>query len=294
MIRAEVEAKAPGRAVVFDTSSATRRVKRYWLPIAGAGLVAAWVVVMVLGPAIVPYSPTAVDLTARLQPPSATHPFGTDDLGRDVFSRVLMGARLSLPTGFAVVLVGGSLGILIGALAAYVGGKVEEVLMRTADLVLAFPPLILAMAIAAARGVGVGNAVLSLIIIWWPQYARLSRSLILVQRDQEYVQAAHALGQGSVRTLLRHILPNTGGPIVTLLTLDVGNAIITFSSLSFLGLGAVPPTPEWGAMVSAGRLLIAQWWVSGMPGLAILSVVLAFNFLGDGLRDWLDPRARQR
>jgi len=294
MIRAEVEAKAPGRAVVFDTSSAMRRVKRYWLPIAGAGLVAAWVVVMVLGPAIVPYSPTAVDLTARLQPPSATHPFGTDDLGRDVFSRVLMGARLSLPTGFAVVLVGGFVGILIGAVAAYVGGQVEEVLMRTADLVLAFPPLILAMAIAAARGVGVGNAVLSLIIIWWPQYARLSRSLILVQRDQEYVQAAHALGQGSVRTLLRHILPNTGGPIVTLLTLDVGNAIITFSSLSFLGLGAVPPTPEWGAMVSAGRLLIAQWWVSGMPGLAILSVVLAFNFLGDGLRDWLDPRARQR
>jgi peptide/nickel transport system permease protein len=193
-----------------------------------------------------------------------------------------------------VVLIGGFLGIGIGGVAAYAGGKTEEILMRIADVVLAFPPLILAMAIAAARGVGVGNAVLSLIAIWWPQYARLSRSVILVQRDQEYVQAAHALGHGPARTLVRHILPNAAGPMIALLTLDVGNAIITFSSLSFLGLGAVPPTPEWGAMVSAGRLLINQWWVSAMPGFAILSVVLAFNFLGDGLRDWLDPRARQR
>ncbi|HSB69201.1 MAG TPA: ABC transporter permease [Candidatus Methylomirabilis sp.] len=290
----QAEAQAPALPVVAVESHARRRLKRYWLPILGAAVVAAWAVVIVLGPAIAPYGPTAVDLTARLQPPSAAHLFGTDDLGRDVFSRVLLGARLSLPTGLAVVLIGGFLGIGVGAVAAYAGGKVEEALMRTADVVLAFPPLILAMAIAAARGVGVGNAVLSLVAIWWPQYARLSRSLILVQRDQEYVHAARALGHGPARTLLRHILPNTAGPIVALLTLDVGNAIITFSSLSFLGLGAVPPTPEWGAMVSAGRLLITQWWVSGMPGLAILSVVLAFNFLGDGLRDWLDPRARQR
>jgi peptide/nickel transport system permease protein len=292
MIQADVQ--APALPMVLVENHAKRRLKRYWLPILGAAIVAVWAVVIVLGPAIIPYGPTAVDLTARLQSPSATHPFGTDDLGRDVFSRVLLGARLSLPTGLAVVLIGGFLGIGIGGVAAYAGGKVEEGLMRTADIVLAFPPLILAMAIAAARGAGVGNAVLSLVAIWWPQYARLSRSLILVQRDQEYVQAAHALGQGAAGTLLRHILPNTAGPIVTLLTLDVGNAIITFSSLSFLGLGAVPPTPEWGAMVAAGRLLINQWWVSGMPGLAILSVVLAFNFLGDGLRDWLDPRTRQR
>ena len=288
------EAQAPPFAVAVVESHAKRRFKRYWLPIVGGAIVAIWAVVVVVGPAIAPYGPTAVELTARLQPPSAAHLFGTDDLGRDVFSRVLLGARLSLPIGLAVVLIGGSMGIAIGAVAAYAGGKVEEGLMRTADVVLAFPPLILAMAIGAARGVGVGNAMLSLVVIWWPQYARLSRSLILVQRDQEYVQAARALGHGPVRTLVGHILPNTAGPIVALLTLDVGNAIITFSSLSFLGLGAVPPTPEWGAMVSAGRLLINQWWVSGMPGLAILSVVLAFNFLGDGLRDWLDPRTRQR
>jgi len=290
----QAEAQAPTAPGAFVLGHATRRLKRYWLPILGATIVAAWAAVVVLGPAVAPYQPTAVDLSVRLRSPSMAHLFGTDDLGRDVFSRVLLGARLSLPIGLAVVVIGGAVGIGIGAVAAYAGGKTEEVLMRIADVVLAFPPLILAMAISAARGVGVGNAVLSLVLIWWPQYARLSRSLILVQRDQEYVQAARALGHGPARTLVRHILPNTAGPMVALLTLDVGNAIITFSSLSFLGLGAVPPTPEWGAMVSAGRLLIAQWWVSGMPGLAILSVVLAFNFLGDGLRDWLDPRARQR
>jgi peptide/nickel transport system permease protein len=287
----QVEVQAP---TVPVESHARRRFRRYWLPTVGAAIIAVWGIVIALGPSMAPYGVNDVDLTARLLPPSSIHLFGTDDLGRDVFSRILLGARLSLPTGIAVVLISGFLGIGIGGVAAYAGGKVEDILMRIADVVLAFPPLILAMAIAAARGVGVGSAVLSLIAIWWPQYARLSRSLILVQRDQEYVQAARALGHGPVRTLVRHILPNTAGPMIALLTLDVGNAIITFSSLSFLGLGAVPPTPEWGAMVSSGRLLINQWWVSGMPGIAILSVVVAFNFLGDGLRDWLDPRARQR
>jgi len=289
MIQAEVQAPT-----VPVESHARRRFRRYWLPTVGAAIIAVWGIVIALGPSMAPYGVNDVDLTARLLPPSSIHLFGTDDLGRDVFSRILLGARLSLPTGIAVVLISGFLGIGIGGVAAYAGGKVEDILMRIADVVLAFPPLILAMAIAAARGVGVGSAVLSLVAIWWPQYARLSRSLILVQRDQEYVQAARALGHGPVRTLVRHILPNTAGPMIALLTLDVGNAIITFSSLSFLGLGAVPPTPEWGAMVSSGRLLINQWWVSGMPGIAILSVVVAFNFLGDGLRDWLDPRARQR
>lgn len=290
-------AEAPARPLAFALgkgSRAQRRLKRYWLPGVGAAIAVTWAAIALVGPALAPYGPTAVDLTARLQAPSLTHLFGTDDLGRDVFSRVLLGARLSLPIGLAVALIGGVLGIALGAIAAYAGGHLEEAVMRTADIVLAFPPLILAMAIAAARGAGVANAMVALVIIWWPQYARLSRGLILVQREQEYVQAARALGHGPARILFGHILPNAAGPIVALLTLDVGNAIITFSSLSFLGLGAVPPTPEWGAMVSAGRLLIDQWWVSGMPGLAILSVALAFNFLGDGFRDWLDPRARRR
>lgn len=290
----QAKAEAPAVPMAPVGGRIRWRLRRYWLPSVGAAIIAVWGIVITLGPSIAPYGVNEVDLTARLLPPSSIHLFGTDDLGRDVFSRVLLGARLSLPTGIAVVLIGGFLGIGIGGVAAYAGGKTEEILMRIADVVLAFPPLILAMAIAAARGVGVGNAVLSLVAIWWPPYARLSRSLILVQRSQEYVQAAHALGHGPVRTLVRHIFPNAAGPMIALLTLDVGNAIITFSSLSFLGLGAVPPTPEWGAMVSAGRLLINQWWVSAMPGFAILSVVLAFNFLGDGLRDWLDPRARQR
>ncbi len=290
----QAKAEAPAVPMLLVQGHVRWRLRRYWLPAVGAAIIAIWGIVITLGSSIAPYGVNDVDLTARLLPPSSIHLFGTDDLGRDVLSRVLLGARLSLPTGIAVVLIGGFLGIGIGGVAAYAGGKTEEILMRIADVVLAFPPLILAMAIAAARGVGVGNAVLSLVAIWWPQYARLSRSLILVQRDQEYVQAAHALGHGPARTLVRHILPNAAGPMIALLTLDVGNAIITFSSLSFLGLGAVPPTPEWGAMVSAGRLLINQWWVSAMPGFAILSVVLAFNFLGDGLRDWLDPRARQR
>ncbi len=288
------EVVAPAWTLHSTQASSRRQFKRYWLALIGAAIIAIWTAIIVVGPALAPYRPTAVNLTARLRPPSSLHLFGTDDLGRDVFSRVLLGARLSLPIGIAVVMIGGAVGIAIGAVAAFVGGRVEEALMRVADVVLAFPPLILAMAIAAARGAGIGNAMASLILIWWPQYARLSRSLILVQRDQEYVQAARALGHRPLRTLFRHILPNTTGPLIALLTLDVGNAIITFSSLSFLGLGAVPPAPEWGAMVAAGRLLIAQWWVSGMPGLAILSVVLAFNFLGDGLRDWLDPRARRQ
>lgn len=162
--------------------------------------------------------------------------------------------------------------------------------MRVTDLFLSFPPLVLAMAIAAALGVGVRNTVLAMFVVWWPKYARLARGLVLGQRSLDYVEAARGLGLGGARTLLRHIVPNTVGPIVVLLALDVGNAMITFAGLSFLGLGVVPPTPEWGAMVSDGQALIDHWWVSTFPGLAIFSVVVGFNFMGDSLRDWLDPR----
>jgi peptide/nickel transport system permease protein len=271
-----------------------RRLRRYLVPAIGLAVIAFWLVIMIIGPLIAPYAPNAVELTERLLPPSGEHPFGTDDLGRDVLSRVLYGVQLSLPTGVAVVIIAVTGGTLFGATAAYVGGRVEEGMMRIADVFLAFPPLILAMAVAAALGIGVVNAVVAMVVVWWPQYARLSRSLVLVQRDQEYVQAAHVLGYGPVRTLIRHILPNAIGPLIVLMTLDVGNAIITFAGLSFLGLGVTPPTAEWGAMVSAGRLLIDQWWVATFPGLAIISVVLGFNFMGDGVRDWLDPRSRRR
>ncbi len=266
--------------------------RRRTLGAAGAMILLSWLAILLVGPRLAPYSYRQVDVVARLRPPSAEHYFGTDALGRDVFSRVLVGSRVSLPSGFAVVLIASVFGTLYGGVAAYGGAKAEEALMRVTDLFLSFPPLVLAMAIAAALGIGVTNTIVAMAIVWWPKYARLSRSLVIVQRSLEYVEAAHALGHGAARTLLRHIVPNAIGPVVVLLTLDVGNSMITFAGLSFLGLGVVPPVPEWGAMVSEGQVLIEQWWVSTFPGLAIFSVVVGVNFLGDALRDWLDPRAR--
>jgi peptide/nickel transport system permease protein len=275
-------------------SLARRRVARYLLPGIGASVIAVWALLAIVAPVLAPFPPDAVDVVVRLKAPSLGHLFGTDELGRDVFSRVLYGARMSLPAGLTVVAVAGVVGTLYGGIAAYVGGRLNEVMMRVADVVLAFPPLIIAMAIASALGIGITNAILAMVVVWWPQYARLSRGLVLAQRSQEYVQAARVLGYPPARILLRHIFPNALGPLIVLLTLDVGNAIITFAALSFLGLGVVPPTPEWGAMVAGGRSLIAQWWVASFPGLAIFSVVLGFNFLGDGIRDWLDPQGRRR
>jgi peptide/nickel transport system permease protein len=258
----------------------------------GAAIIAIWCVVVIIGPAFAANQLADVDVRARLKPPSSEHLFGTDELGRDIFGRVLMGARITLPVGFTVVVLGGLIGVIYGGVAAYAGHRVEEAMMRIADLVLSFPALILAMAIAAALGIGITNAIIAMVSVWWPQYARLSRSLVLTQREQEYVHSAEVVGCTPGRTLFRHIFPNTIGSLVVLLTLDIGAAIITFAGLSFLGLGVPPPTPEWGSMVSSGRLLIDQWWVSGFPGLAIFTVVVAFNFLGDGIRDWLDPRSR--
>jgi peptide/nickel transport system permease protein len=207
---------------------------------------------------------------------------------------VLVGAQVSLPAGFAVVALGGLFGILFGGIAAFAGAKAEEVMMRLTDLFFSFPPLILAMAIAAALGIGTMNTIIAMVVVWWPKYARLGRSMVITQRSLEYVEAARVLGFGPSRIFFRHIVPNAIGPLVVLLTLDVGNAIITFAGLSFLGLGVVPPTPEWGAMVSEGRVLIEQWWVAVFPGLAIFTVVVGFNFLGDGIRDFLDPKTRLR
>jgi peptide/nickel transport system permease protein len=271
-----------------------RWLRRYLLAAAGGAIILFWLVMMLFAPVIAPQGYSEVDLSLQLLPPSMAHLLGTDELGRDVFARIVYGARISLPTGIIVALVGGVLGTLYGGLAAYARGRLEEIMMRVTDLSLCFPPLILAMAIAAGLGIGWTNTMIAMIVVWWPKYARVSRSLVIVQRSLEYVEAARVMGYGSGRILLRHILPNTLGPLITLVTLDIGNAIITFAGLNFLGLGVVPPTPEWGAMVSQGRTLIFQWWVSAFPGLAIFTVVMGFNFLGDGLRDWLDPRAKRR
>ena len=282
-------------ATTFVPVSRTRRqLRRYGLAWAGSGIVLAWLLVALLAPWVAPYPPDAVDVANRLAPPSAAHWLGTDILGRDVLSRLIFGARVSLLAGFSVVLLGASIGTAVGILAAWLRGWGEEAIMRVTDLVLCFPPIILALALAAALGIGTTNTIVAMLVVWWPKFARLARSLALVQRSQEYVEAATVLGLAQMRILTRHVLPNTLGPIAVLCTLDLGIAILTFAGLSFLGLGVVPPTPEWGSMVAEGRELVEQWWVATFPGLAILSVVVGFNFLGDGLRDWLDPKARSR
>jgi peptide/nickel transport system permease protein len=269
-------------------------LRRYLLPALGLAIVLIWILVAICAPLIAPYAPDIVDVTKRLKPPSAEHWLGTDSLGRDVFSRLLYGSRVSLFTGFVVVLVGGAIGTLVGGIAAYARGRTEELIMRLTDLVLCFPPIILALAIAAALGIGTTNTIIAMLVVWWPKFARLARSLVIVQRSQEYVEAAIVVGLKPSRILLRHIIPNSVGPLIVLVTLDVGNAIITFAGLSFLGLGVVPPTPEWGSMVAEGRELVDQWWVATFPGIAILTIVLGFNFFGDGVRDWLDPKSRRR
>jgi peptide/nickel transport system permease protein len=290
----EVEVASAELRSAPATTKGQRWRRRYGLAALGAAVVVLWVIVALLAPWISPYRPDAVDVSQRLLAPSAVHWLGTDTLGRDVFARLIFGARVSLFVGVAVVLLGAIVGTLIGAVAAYAGGYVEHGLMRFTDLVLCFPPIILAMAIAAALGIGTLNTMIAMLIVWWPKFARLARGLVLMQRNQEYVEAAHVIGYGPWRVLLKHILPNAIGPLIVLVTLDVGHAIIVFAGLSFLGLGVVPPTPEWGAMVSEGRELVEQWWVAAFPGLAIFTVVMGFNFLGDGIRDWLDPRARRR
>jgi peptide/nickel transport system permease protein len=277
-------------------SGARRRrwLRRYGLATLGAAVIALWAIAAVLAPWIAPYPPDVVNVAGRLLPPSDLHLLGTDVLGRDVFARVLYGARTSLAVGFIVVLLGGLFGTLLGAVAAYMRGWAEELLMRATDLVFCFPPIILAMAIAAALGIGTRNTVIAMLVVWWPKFARLARSLVIGQRSAEYVAAAQAIGFGPTHILFRQIIPNAVGPLVVLVTLDLGNAILVFAGLSFLGLGVVPPTAEWGSMVSEGRELVNQWWVATFPGLAILTVVIGFNFVGDGIRDWLDPHARRR
>jgi peptide/nickel transport system permease protein len=269
-----------------------RQLLRRPSAIAGVLVVAAWVAVSALAPVLAPYDPVDLNVDNRLAAPSTAHWLGVDGLGRDVLSRVLYGGRVSLPVAAVVVVVASIFGTLYGALAAYSGGWPDEVAMRLVDMVLAFPSLILAMAIAAALGPSIQNSMLAMLVVWWPPYARLARGQVLALRAREFVAAAEALGLAGSRVLLRHILPNAVAPSLVLMAMDFGNAIIITAALSFLGLGAVPPTPEWGAMVAEGRELVDQWWISTFPGIAILMVAIACNFVGDALRDAIDPRAR--
>jgi peptide/nickel transport system permease protein len=255
----------------------------------GASVAILWFLVAVFAPLVAPYDPLEQAFTP-LASPSADHLFGTDELGRDVFSRVIYGARISLPLGLLLVVLALTIGGILGGLSGYFRGVTDGVVMRTADLVFAFPAIILAMVVTAALGPGLTNAVFALVIVAWPSYARVVRSLVLSVAESEYVWATRLLGSSARRALVREVLPNVVGPVLVLATLDVGNAILLLSGLSFLGLGAQPPAPEWGSMVATGTQYFQFWWIGTFPGLAIFTAVLAFNFIGDSLRDVFDPR----
>jgi peptide/nickel transport system permease protein len=281
-------------SILTLSREATRRRGRVNIAlIVGVVVVGAWVFVAAFAPWLAPHSPTDLDVMNRLEPPGATHLFGTDEAGRDNFSRVLYGARITVPIAFTVILLASLFGAGVGAVAGYIGGHVDEVLMRVVDIVLAFPPIVLAMAITATLGAGLRNAMFAILLVSWPEFSRLMRGQVLAIKENDYVIAARALGASGFRVVLIHILPNAFPPIVVKGSLDIGNTIIFIAALSFIGLGAVPPAPEWGAMIAAGQSKFEYWWAATFPGLAILSIVLGFNFLGDGLQDWLNPRLRK-
>ncbi len=253
--------------------------------------------VAVFAPVIAPFPEDATGKTrvaARLMPPSAEFAFGTDKIGRDIFSRVVMGTPLAFQVGIVIILLATSIGVTIGAVAGYAGGWVDDILMRVTDIFLTVPPLVLAIAMSAALGKGIVNAMIGISLVWWPGFARLTRSLVLSLREEPFVEAAYGIGAGHARIIFRHILPNAVSPIIIKMTTDFGFAVLTAAALGFIGLGAQPPTPEWGAMINDGRRFFPdEWWIATFPGMAIWLMVFSWNLLGDGLRDVLDPRARR-
>jgi peptide/nickel transport system permease protein len=281
------------------TTTFVPRASKAWLrfwrnPAAIVGMVLLVVILLVavLAPFISP-DPIALNTKDRLLPPSGSHLFGTDQLGRDVWGRVAHGAIISLRVGFLVTVISVLIGVTLGLLAGSLGGVWDNILMRITDIFFAFPGLILAMAISAALGPSLDNVIIAVALVNWPSYARLVRGQVLALRDREFVEAARALGAGQARVAWRHLLPNSLQPVLIQASFDVGQAILTASGLSFIGFGAQPPTPEWGAIVSETRTFISNApWASSAPAVAILLAVLAFNLLGDGLRDALDPRAK--
>ncbi len=275
-------------------SGHARRWQGNWLILVGLAVLAFWAIGTLIAPITLPYEPLQQNINHSLQPPNPDHPWGADKLGRDVFTRVLYGARISLPAGLIAVTVSLFIGTTVGALAGYLGGLWDELLMRITEVFLAFPTIILAMAVAAALGPSVVNAIITIAVVAWPKYARVTRGLVMSIKHLEYVEAARAIGSTDGYVLTRTILPNCISSLIILATLDLGDAILIFAGLSFLGLGPAPETPEWGRMIADGIEYSDQWWVSAYPGLAIFSVVMALNFVGDGLRDALDPRTRGR
>jgi peptide/nickel transport system permease protein len=286
-----LRAAAPGRGLLLKRQ--LRGVLRNPTLLFGLIVIVLMVLMAIFAPLLTAEDPTRLQFGSKLRPPSAQHWFGTDDLGRDILARVMYGARVSLRVGVVVVLIAGTLGFALGATTGYLRGLFDDVVMRLIDVVLAFPPLILAMAIASFLGPDLTNTMLAIAIVHIPKYTRLARSEALALREALFVQAAHSSGASGVRIVFRHIIPNSLSSMLVVATLDFGLVILTAASLGFLGLGAQPPTPEWGLMVADGRkYLIDSPWFATFPGLAIMLVVIAANVVGDGLRDLLDPRLR--
>ncbi|HEX3108728.1 MAG TPA: nickel transporter permease [Thermoanaerobaculia bacterium] len=272
-----------------------KRLVRNFAFASGALLTIVLIVVAIAAPLLAPFDPNAQDTIRRLEPPSRQHPLGLDDLGRDVLSRILYGSRVSLRVGFSVVLIAAAIGIALGSIAGYFGGAIDVTIMRVCDILLAFPGILLAIALVAVLGPSLNNVILALATIGWVGYARLVRGQVLKVREMEYVTAAKALGARSPRVIVLHVLPNVINPVIVMATLGLAGAILSEAALSFLGLGVQPPTPSWGAMLTSGRqyLGIANH-LAIYPGIAIMLAVMGLNFLGDGLIDALDPKYRKR
>ncbi len=274
-----------------------RAFRRDWLGVFSLLVIAAFVLGAIFAPYLTPYPEEGrgePNLVNKFLPPSPEHPFGTDYLGRDVLARVLFGGRSSLSIGFLVVIIAVGIGTPLGALAGYFGRWLDEVIMRITDMFLAFPPLLLAIAIAAALGPSLTNTMIAIALTWWPWYTRLVRAQTISLRERSFVEAARGMGVGSLTIIFRHILPNILTPVLVQSTMDIGSAILTGAAMSFIGLGAQPPIADWGRMVSTGRIYImGQPWYGAFPGLAIFLVTLAFNLLGDTVRDVADPRSRR-
>jgi peptide/nickel transport system permease protein len=273
------------------------RFRQSTLSIVGLAIIIFLVAVALTGPLWVPYPEDAVGalhMEERLQPPSRAHLFGTDEVGRDIFTRVVLGTQISLRVGAIILVVAISIGVTLGGIAGYFGGAVNEIIMRLTDIMLTVPGIFLALAITAALGPSVTNAMMALSIMWWPGYCRLVQAQVLSAREEDYVQAALSIGASRPRIIFRHILPNILSAIIVKASMDIGFAILSLAGLGFIGVGAQQPVPEWGAMVSYGRKYLPNWWwYSSFPGLAMFLTVFGFNMFGDGLRDVFDPRARR-
>jgi len=266
---------------------------RHPLAVTGSILIIVLCILALFPEAIAPYDPIKIELSNRLQPPSSANWFGTDNFGRDLFSRIVYGVRISLLTSVTVVITAAVVGASLGVLSGYLGGWSDEVLMRITDMFMAFPVILLAMVVVVVLKPGLINTMIALIIVWWPVYARLMRSQVITIKERPYVEAAVAFGADPWRVTVRHILPNALAPILVQSTMDMGYVVLTAAALGFMGLGAQPPMPEWGRMISSGRsYFLDAWWYPVFPGLAIAVTVMGFNLLGDYLRDWMDPKSR--